>query len=466
VTGFSTFNTAGLGLAAAQRALDATSQNIVNANTPGYSRQRVTLESVGAPVAASFHTGRGAVYGGVSVADVSRIRDSFLEATRAAAGSRQSAITAQTDVLTSVQLLFAEPGETGLQSTMDSFYSAWQDLANKPGDTAAGSVVIQRGLAVADQLRTVSGGIAAQWTTTHNDLADLVERTNQASADLAKLNQAITTGQMSGKPVNELLDTRDTLIRSLASMTGASSSIDDQGRMSVSINGVNIVTGDHWDAVRLTGAPDIATAVSDPPTLMVGQFVIPVESGTAAGQLATIRTDLPKVSSEVDTVASRLITVVNGLYGTGFAPDGTTGNAYFNGTDAKTIGVVPTDGSKLAVAVAAGTLDGTVARKIGDLADDAVSLAALGVPGPSVAWRQLTTTLGVQVQSLKTAQSVQDSVVAAAEDAVQSDAGVNLDEEMTNMMLFQRAYQASARVISTADELLDTLINRTGRVGL
>lgn len=463
---FSTFNTAGLGLAAAQRALDATSQNIVNANTPGYSRQRVTLESVGAPVSASFHTGRGAVYGGVSVADVSRIRDAFLEATRAAAGSRQSAITAQTDVLTSVQQLFAEPGETGLQSTMDSFYSAWQDLANKPGDTAAGSVVIQRGLAVADQLHSLSNGVAAQWTTTHNDLVDLVSRTNQAAADLAKLNESIATGQMAGKPVNELLDTRDQAIRNLASMTGATSSIDDQGRLSVSINGVNIVTGDHWDPVRITGAADITTAATDPPTLMVGNFVIPVESGTAAGQLATLRTDLPKVSGQIDTVASRLITAVNGVYGTGYAPDGSSSNAYFSGTDAKTIGVVPTDGSKLAVAVASGTLDGTIARKIGDLADDAVSGAALGVPGASVAWRQLTTTLGVQVQSLKTAQSVQDSVVAAAEDAVESNAGVNLDEEMTNMMLFQRAYQASARVITTADELLDVLINRTGKVGL
>ena len=68
--------------------------------------------------------------------------------------------------------------------------------------------------------------------------------------------------------------------------------------------------------------------------------------------------------------------------------------------------------------------------------------------------------------SLMTARSVQESVVAAAESAVQSDAGVNLDEEMTNMMLFQRSYQASARVITTADELLDTLINRTGRAGL
>jgi flagellar hook-associated protein 1 len=468
MTGFSTFNTANSGLKAAQRALDVTSQNIVNANTPGYSRQRVLTESVGAPVAASLHTGvNGAVIGGVTVVDVSRIRDAFLEATRAAAGGRQAAITSQNDVLTSAQLLLAEPGDSGLQATLDSFYSSWHDLANNPGDTAAGSVVIQRGLAVTQQLQAVSNGLASQWTTARNNLADLVSRTNQAASDLAKLNESISSGQQAGKPVNELLDTRDTLVRQLADLTGASSSVDQQGRMSVSINGVTIVSGEHWDPVTLSGATDISTATTDPPTLTVGAFTVPVESGSAAGLLAALRSDLPRVSGQVDTVATRLISAVNGVYSTGYAPDGSTGNAYFSGTDATTIAVVPTSGTQLAIASAAGTLDGSVARQVGDLSDDRVAATQLsGTPGPSVAWRELTTSLGVQVQSLKTAQSVQDSVVAAAEGAVQSDAGVNLDEEMTNMMLYQRSYQASARVITTADELLDTLINRTGRVGL
>ena len=467
MTGFSTFNTANTGLTAAQRALDATSQNIVNANTPGYSRQRVTLESVGMPVTASLHSGVNAVIGGVSVSDVSRIRDSFLEATRAAAGARQAAITAQTDVLTGAQQLLAEPGDNGLQSTLDSFYSSWQQVSLTPSDTAAGAVVIQRGLAVAQQLSSVSNGMAAQWTTSRNTLDNLVARTNQASSDLAKLNESITEGQMSGKPVNELLDTRDTLVRQLATLVGGQSSVDDNGVMSVSANGVNLVAGNHWNAVTLIGANDISTVATDLPTLKVGALTIPVDSGQAAGLLATLRTDLPSLSAAVDTVATRLITAVNTIYSTGYAPDGSTGNAFFSGTDAKTIAVVPTDGSTLAAAGASNALDGDVARLVGDLADDAHAKDTLGgIDGPSVEWRQLTTSLGVQVQSLQTAQSVQDSVVSASEGAVQSDAGVNLDEEMTNMMLYQRSYQASARVITTADELLDTLINRTGRVGL
>jgi len=464
---FGSLNTANRGLSAAQRALDATSQNIVNANTPGYSRQRVLLTSVGQPVTATFHTGNGVVYGGVDVADVSRIRDAFLEATRAAAGGRQSFLESQTDILTSAQQLLSEPGETGLQSTMDSFYASWHDLASNPPDTAAAAVVIQRGLAVTQQVRTVSNGIAAQWTTARDTLADVVNRANQATSDLAKLNEAVTAGQMAGKPVNELLDTRDTLVRSLADLVGATSSLDAEGRLSVSVNGVSILTGNHADPITLIGANDISTSAADPPGLKVGTFLVPVEAGHAAGLLGTLRTDLPSLSDQVDAVATRLRDAVNGVYGQGYASDGSTGNAFFSGTNAKDLAVVPVAGSALAIAAASGKVDGTVAGMVGDLADDQRSATALGgVDGASATWRKLTSSLGVQVQSLKTAQSVQDAVVAAADGAVQSDAGVNLDEEMTNMMLFQRAYQASARAITTADEIMDTLINRTGKVGL
>jgi flagellar hook-associated protein 1 FlgK len=465
VSGYSTLNTAVTGLAAAQRAMDATSQNIVNANTPGYSRQRVLLASMGATTSASFHTGSKAVFGGVSVVDVSRIKDAFLEATRAAAGSRQSALTAQTEVLSGAELLLSEPGETGLQSTLDSFYASWHDLANNPTDTAAGSVVIQRGIAVANQLHTVSSGIAAQWTTARENLAGVVSETNQAASDLAKLNGTIRAGESAGKPVNELLDSRDVLVRKLASLVGGVASTDDEGQVSVSVNGVAIVSGNESSTITLAGANDISTAVGDPPTLYVGSFVAAPESGSAAGLLASMRTDLPTMTEKVDAVAGSLATAVNSVYSTGYAADATTGNLFFSGSTALTLAVVPVTTAELAMRAAPNTTDGSIAMKVGDLADDVITSAAIGGPGASAQWRDLTTSMGVQLQSLSTARTVQDAVVAAADDAVTSDSGVNLDEEMTNMMLYQRSYQASARAITTADDMLDTLINRTGLVG-
>jgi flagellar hook-associated protein 1 FlgK len=463
---FSTFNTAVTGLAAAQRSLDSAGQNIVNANTPGYSRQRVLLESMGPAAAASIHSGQRGMFGGVRVADVSRIRDAFLEATRAAAGGRQFAIDAQTDILTGTERLLSEPGELGVQASLDSFYGAWHDLANSPTDSAAGAVVIQRGQALAQQLKGISDGIAAQWTTSYNNLVDVVSQINQATSDLTKVNAAIQANDWADKPTGEMRDTRDLLVRKLAELGGASATTDTNGVVSVSINGVNILSGTTSTPVTLEGGHEIYTALDDPPFLAVGGYPVSVGAGSSAGLLATMRVDLPALSTKVDGVATSLVTIVNTVYGEGFTPDGSTGEAFFAGTGANNLTVVPTDGAALAIANAPDTIDGTIARRLGDLADDANAAVVFGSAGPSAQWRQLTTDLGVQVQSLKTAKSVQDAVVASAEDAVQADAGVNLDEEMSNMMLFQRAYQASARVITVADEILDTLINRTGRVGL
>ncbi|MFZ0160269.1 MAG: flagellar basal body rod C-terminal domain-containing protein, partial [Kineosporiaceae bacterium] len=157
---------------------------------------------------------------------------------------------------------------------------------------------------------------------------------------------------------------------------------------------------------------------------------------------------------------------VNAVHATGFTLAGAAGGPFFGGTGARDLTVVPTSAADLAMTSAAGTVDGAVALRIGDLANDVASAAALGgTPGASARWRDLTTALGTQVQSLGAAIKVQASVVEAADDAVNADSGVNLDEEMTGMLMFQRAYQASARVITTVDEMLDTLVNRTGTVG-
>ena len=465
MTGFSSLNTAVTGLYAAQRAMDVTGQNIVNANTPGYSRQRVTLAEIGSATSSSLFTGGGASNAGVSVSGVARIRDVFVEGARAAAGGRQAALTSQTSTLTGVQQLLAEPGETGLQSTMDAFYSSWHDLANHPTDVAAGSVVIQRGVAVTDQLHAISNGIAGQWATAHDALADVATQANQAAKDLAGVNAQVSAGLIAGRPVNELMDQRDTLARTLGTLLGGTSSIGSDGQASISVGGIAMVSGSTFQQFTLAGATSPGGAAATPPTLMWGTTSVPVASGSAAGYLAVLGTDLPSLSARVDSVATSLRDLVNGVHQAGFQADGTPGGLFFDGADAASLVVVPTAPAQLAVTPTAGTIDGGNAMTMGDLADDHIAAATLGRDGPSAQWRDLTTLVGVQVQSLKNASTVQDSVVSAADAAVASDSGVNIDEEMTNLLQYQRAYQASARLITTIDEVFDTLVNRTGTVG-
>jgi flagellar hook-associated protein 1 FlgK len=145
---------------------------------------------------------------------------------------------------------------------------------------------------------------------------------------------------------------------------------------------------------------------------------------------------------------------------------GASGGDFFTGTGAIDLAVLPTDPAGLAVSSAQGAVDGANALALGDLSIDSGAAAVLnGSPGPSALLRDLTGALGTQVQSLKRAVTVQTAVVDTADAAVESSAGVNLDEEMANLLQYQRSYQASARVITAIDEVLDTLVNRLGTVG-
>ncbi len=461
MSGFSTLNTGLTGLNAAQRALDVAGQNVVNANTDGYSRQRVDLATAGTTSAATRYTGNQPTLSGVSVEHITRIRDTFLESMRSAAGGRQAALTAETSTLTAAQQLLAEPTGTGLQATLDSFYSSWQDLSLNPTDAAAGAVVLQRGYAVTDQLHSLSTGLSDQWTTTHTALENVVSQANQTASDLATLNVQIHASTIAGTDANNLLDRRDLLVRKLSELVGGVAQLGSDGTATVTVGGVTVVSADKAQQLTVSGAADISTVAASPPSLLWGSTAVPVQSGSAAGYLAAIKTDLPAMKTQIDALAVALRDAVNSVHQTGYTRNGDTGTDFFDGTDAGTLTVLPAGPSDLAVAADPGTVDGSVAAAIGDLAADSVSSAALGgATGASELWRSMTTALGVKVQSLQSATSVQDSVVAAADDAVQSSAGVNLDEEMTSMLLFQRAYQASARVITTVDSMLDTLINR------
>jgi flagellar hook-associated protein 1 FlgK len=467
MSGFSSLNTAVSGLAAAQRAMDVTGQNVVNANTPGYSRQRVELKEVGAQSGASRFSGPGSPTGGVEVSTVTRIRGVFVEAAAAAAIGRHSAITTQTGSLSAVQTAFAEPGATGLQAAMDAFYASWHELAANPTNPAAAAVIVQKGKAVADQFRSLDTAIKGQWNFAYDGLKDVVSQVNQAARDLADVNGRIATANAAGLPVNELADQRDLLTRALATHIGGAATIGADGQASVSVSGVALVSGTVTQKFELSGGTiigDVTATPPNPPVVTWNGVVVPVAAGAAAGQLAVLGSDLPAALTDLDTVAASLASIVNGLHSGGYAANSATPTGdFFTGTTAGTLSVLVVNPADVAVTTLPNKIDGSLAQAVADLADEQRQATALGGPGPSAQWRTMTTALGVKVQSLQNAATVQESVVAAAEAAVQTDAGVNLDEEMTNLLQFQRSYQAAARVVSTIDEILDTLINRTGR---
>jgi flagellar hook-associated protein 1 FlgK len=459
------FNTGVSGLSAAQRALEVIGQNVANANTPGYSRQRAELTARGASTAPNFYSGQNlTMVLGVDASSITRIKDSFLEATRVNASASNQALTAQASVLSGVETSFAEPSDTGLQNTLSDMYASFQQLATSTGENnqAAAAVVIAKSNAVATQMNSMAAAVDSRWQGGYGELQGAVGQLNDAMAGLAKVNQKLTETSGSAAPINELLDQRDMLVRTIGDLAGGRASINHDNSANVTLNGITVVSGSRADTITLSGGQTLPEAGTDPPQLTVGSIKIPIDSGKTAGLMAALGGDLPQLTAQLDGVANALRDAVNTLHQSGFTLGGVPGGEFFTGNGAAGITVAVTGVEQIAMASDAGVVDGSIALAIGDLAIDSKAADILGGPGADAQYRTLAGGLGTKVSSLNRAATVQATVLANADAAVEADSGVNIDEEMASLLQYQRAYQANARVISAVDEMLDTLVNRTG----
>ncbi|HYN96285.1 MAG TPA: flagellar hook-associated protein FlgK [Pilimelia sp.] len=464
---FSGLSTALSSLYTQRRALDVTGQNVANANTEGYTRQRVEMQATSAtpvPAVHSVHNGAG---GGVTVSDVSRLRDSFLESRGRAEHAQASYLSAQQSTFTRLENVFAEPSDTALAAQLGDFWAGWGDVANQPKNEAVRAQLLERGAVVADGLRVAHDALSAQWSSTRVQLDSYASDVNSAADAVALLNQTIMQQKSAGLPSNELADQRDLRLMELAELTGATTASREDGTVDVYVGGSSLVTGGVARHLVVTGARQLATESSDKvqfrwdsPTGLVAS----VSGGTLAAGLDTLGTTIPEYAGKLDQVAAALADKVNTQHRLGYGMDGVApaGDLFVNtaggaGITARTIGVGITNPRQLGVSASPGAVDGSNADKLADV----MKLA----DGPDAAYRSLVVGLGVSAQTAQRRADIQLRVAADMDTLRSADAGVNLDEEMTNMISFQRAYEAAARVLTSVDEMLDVLINRTGLVG-
>ncbi|MGY1695231.1 flagellar hook-associated protein FlgK [Geodermatophilus sp. SYSU D00814] len=471
---FGGLNTASTALWAQRRALDVTGQNIANVNTDGYSRQRVDLQAMGGTAVPAVHSVDRGLTGGVSADEVLRIRDAFLEARGHTEHANQARLTAETEALRQVEQALREPGKSGIQSLLSDMWAGWDDVANSPDNTAVRGQVLERLGALVDGIRTSQTTIDAEWSRTRENLRVLVADVNSAAATIAELNQAIQRSAQSGMPVNELTDKRDLLVMDLADKVGATVQHRPDGVVDVSVGGIVLVSGAAATELTVVGTDDpagIDPAVNppaDPPRIQTarGNLAV-VPGGTAGGQLDALTRLLPRYRDALDDLAVDLATSLNAVHTTGaYDLDGAPGTPLLGSSGgpvtAASLRVLVTDPRKLAASgepPTAGTpsLDNSVADRIAQL--------RLSPTGLDATYRRTVVELGVQTSVAARSLEIQGVVTTQVDAARDSVAGVNLDEEMTNMLSYQHAYSAAGRLVTTIDEMLDQLINRTGVVG-
>jgi flagellar hook-associated protein 1 FlgK len=441
------------GLLAQQRLIDTAGHNIANASTQGYSRQEAVLAASPAMLipAGGTASGAGAHLGsGVDVQSYRRVRDGFSDLQFRIQNTGLGEWTTRSQALNRTEAAFNEPSDNGINAQLAEFWDAWSDVANAPEDPAAKQALVAQAQTLADTFASVRAQVSLVQQQSKAEYDDLTAPATstfpggevaQAATEIAELNNTIRKYITSGDAPNDLMDRRDVLLDKLSAFGQVSVTNKSDGTIDVAF------TDSAAAATTYPVVTGIAATWSGPPASWS-------PGGRLGGLLAVANPTTGTLQSYVtklDGIATKLKDLVNTTYGT-----------FFNsgpGPDAATLRV------NAALVADPRLVDPGTGN--GGSNDTALAVAALrNHPDIDGAYRALVAQVGAEVRNANRKETNSQALTDAVEDRRQSVSGVSMDEEMSNLVRFQRGYQASARAMSTMDEMIDVLINRTGRVGL
>ena len=441
-----------------QRAIDITGNNIANVNTPGYSRQRLTIKQ-NSPIRADNMTISTGV---TSDQKIQRFYDQFITAQLNGETESLGRWDAQKQALEKVELMFDESGGNGLGTALDDFFNAWQDLSNNPSGVAERTSLVSAGQYLASTFNETYNNLSSLREDIDTHVVNVVSDVNDMAARIAELNRKVTQVEVNGYNANDYRDERDQLVRDLSEQIDIQSFEDDDGNINVMVgNGKPLVDGvNTWQLTTAdnSGVQDVMWQASDGTTV---DITAQIPSGELKGWIESRDTLISDYMTQLDTLADGIRTGVNGLHTTGFDLNGAAGVDFFTGTGAVDLAVntsIVADSDLIAAAGAGEGLPGgnSIAIAIGDLQSTATMT---GGSTYSEYYSALVGKVGADVQTANFNYSHQNTMVQNLDNYRQEVSGVSLDEEMVNLVQFQQAYNAAAKLITTADDMMDTLMS-------
>jgi len=444
-------------LLAQEGAINTTANNISNVNTLGYSRQIPILTE-----APPLDTGQMSIGNGVNFEGVQSVRDNILELRIDQETQQQNQLQSYVNSMNQVQSLFNDTEGGGLGDVINQFFSSFQQLADNPTDVPTRQAVLSAAQNLASafqqtgqQLSTIQGGI-------DQEVSQTVDEINSDTTQLAGLNQQIASLQGNSEQAGMLEDQQYSVLNSLSKLVDVA--VTDAGDGSLTItttNGAPLVAGAQSFALSTatdpsTGFQHIFSQGTDETSNFTG--------GQLAGLVEARDQAIPSALSNLDNLAAGIINAVNTQNGQGYDLNGDKGGNFFqpvvqpspgsNAGAAENMAVAITDPSKIAA-----SSDGTQG-------DNANALAMANIQNQAVVngetatdfYSNLVSTVGSDVSSATDDQEAVGLVLTQLQNQRSDISGVSLDEEAANLIRYQRAYEAAARVVSTIDQLTETVI--------
>lgn len=450
---FSLLSLARDGVLANAGALTVTGQNIAGAATPGYVRRTPDLEA--RPT------------GGVEMTRISRGFDRFSYDQLLTQESRLADASARSGALVTVESAIA-PSTNGLGDRAAQLLSALQEMAQNPNDLGIRSAVLAR----ADWLATGFNETSDQLSNLRADLftqaKDVVSEVNDRLTRIAQIEQQLVEADARGEPTADLKDTRDQLVRDVASRTGARAIENDDGRLTLFAGGAVLCEGGKAAKLDVALDPQGALKITVDRNGSSADITQSVDSGKLGGIKAARDQDIPQTLGSLDTFAKDVADLLNGIHTAGYGLDGVSGRPMFEplSTSAGAAHALRLDPGlvdhpeRLAAAGSPGELPGgnTVAAQL-------ASAGEAKLPGGdtiSSRFASIASKVGVAKASAAAEEQMRQDTVASATTLRESASGVSTDEEMVKLQQFQRAFEASTRVLKTVDALFDSLLAVVG----
>jgi len=443
-------------LQAHQSAMNVASNNIANVNTEGYSRRRIEL-SAGRSIA----TPQGVLGSGVNIQGIERIRSSFIDQQLLNERPNFYQYEFKSTALNFIEDIFGEPSDFGLTRNMEDFFDSFHDLANDPESATARILVREKAVNLKNGFKRINRQLTDYRQQLNTELGEKVKEVNRLTSQIANLNEKIVSEEVGGDSANDLRDKRSLLLDKLSKLVDVKTIENASGGINVIVGGRHLVVD--TQAQELALSVESATAIGPKVVFKNGGQVAGITNGSIKGILDIRDTQVADYLDQLDKLAVNIAQKINTIHSTGYNLDGITGTDLF---DANVTGAADFE---LNPAIIADANLIAASDALNEPGNNNIALSLANLQGSLVMndgdftfsdfYNSLISSIGSQAQGSNFFRDSFAITVEKLEYNRESVSGVSLDEEMVNLIEAQQAFTAASRIVTTVDEMMQTILN-------
>ncbi|MCD6100769.1 MAG: flagellar hook-associated protein FlgK [Candidatus Marinimicrobia bacterium] len=431
-------------------AINVTAKNIANVNTEGYKRRRVDLSSV-----TSQLQGFNQMNGELIQENIVRIRNSFVENQLYYETQNLAKYKLDESLFNQIEDIFAEPSDAGLSKVLQDFWDSWNTLATDPESVTARNIVKDKGIVLSNTFKRYYTSLVQLQRSSAEDIGKKVEKVNSILSQLASLNTRLVANKS-----RDLMDERDRLLSELSELINMKAREEANGAVTVLVGNQIVLSGGNYSELQVdlsmeNNLYNVEIYVGG------GSQLTNVDSGEIGSLMHMVNDEIPEIVRELDNMAVTLSIYVNTLHVKGYSLEGKTGIRFFksNITGASNFELNDEIVNDPTLIVASSRPDEPGNNEIAMAIHDLQYRDIISGSTVSDYYNALISRIGMKSQEVEFLRSSQEKVVTGLQNTLDSISGVSLDEEMTNLMEYQHAYEAAAKMVKTVDELIQTVLS-------